>query len=48
MVEYIFDADKLTHDNEQNIVAGIQQWLETGQCDIEGAVVVRRSPRPII
>ena len=47
MVEYTFDADKLTHDNEQNIVAGIQQWLETGQCDIEGAVTVRRSPRPI-
>jgi transposase len=47
MVEYTFDADKLTHDNEQNIVAGIQQWLETGQCDIEGAVTVRRSPRLI-
>ena len=47
MVEYTFDADKLTHNNEQNIVAGIQQWLETGQCDIDGAVTVRRSPRPI-
>ncbi len=46
MVEYTFDADKLTHENEQSIVAGIRQWLETGQCEIEGALTVRRSPRP--
>ena len=45
LVEYTFDADKLTHDNEKSIVAGIHQWLETGRCDIKGAIKIRRSPR---
>ena len=46
MIQYTFEADKLSHENEKSIVAGIIQWVQTGKCDIEGAVSIRRSPRP--
>lgn len=47
VVEFVFRANELTQENEQDIIKGIQQWLETGQCQIKG-VKPRVSPNPIV